>query len=377
LIRVAIDHQIFGIQRFGGISRAFTRLVEELERLDDVRVVLPFPFANSIYVERSRAFRFQRALQRVGFRPSISAVRDFGRAVDERLERALLARARFDVFQPTNFRDYWSDLLGDRPFVLWVPDMIPELFPESFATSPHEDKMTLLPRAAAVVAISETTRADLLRLAGIAPERVSVATLGPPFEAPPSGAAPPAPDEYVLFVGKRPGYKNFDRFAAAMRRSMRRRPALHLVCVGGGQLRERERSAFAEAGCLDRVHVRKVDDDQLQWLYRKARLFVFPSWYEGFGLPVLEAFASACPAAIADTAVFREVAGDAAAFFDPNDEDAIHAAIERLLDDDALRRDLAGRGAQRLRDFSWRAMAAHCAAVYRAVASESSRARRS
>lgn len=344
------------------------RLVEELGKFPDVRPVLPFPFVNSIYAEGSPAFAAQRRWQALGFRPSHALVRDLGGWIDRRLERALLRSARFDVFQPTYFRDYFSDLLGDRPFVLWVPDMIPEIFPETWERSPHDDKNALLPRAAAIIAISATTRRDLQRFHAIPDERVVVAPLGAPFETPPVRPAPPLPDEYLLFVGKRPGYKNFLRFARVVGALMQRRPSLHLLCAGGGGLRDEEAEVFRAAGCLDRVSVRKPDEDELQWLYRRARVFVYPSWYEGFGLPILEAFAAGCPAALADSDVFREVAGDAAVFFDPLDEDAMRAALERLLDDEALRRHVLARAATRLLDFTWRRMAEQCAAVYRSVA---------
>jgi glycosyltransferase involved in cell wall biosynthesis len=98
-------------------------------------------------------------------------------------------------------------------------------------------------------------------------------------------------------------------------------------------------------------------------------LFVFPSWYEGFGLPVLEAFACGCPAALAATDVFREVAGEAAIFFDPLDAASMADALARGLDDAALRSRVVAEGARRLRDFSWRRMADSLAALYREVAS--------
>lgn len=363
---VAIDHQIFTNQRVGGISRLFCRLMEEAGRSHDFRIISPFLFTNNLYLRHSPAFARHRCLERMGFRLSEKTIKRFNRS-HERLTCRLM---RFDVFHPTYYRDYFLDELDGRPFVLSVVDMIPELFPNLFSSSPHKDKHKLIPKASAIITISETTKRDLLKIHPIPAERVHVAPLGAPQDVSPASAAPPLPDDYVLFVGNRAIYKNFDRFAHALSGIMMRRAGLHLVCAGGGPLRPEELRPFVAAGCRDRVVHYTPDEDTLPWIYRKARVFVFPSWYEGFGLPVLEAFAHGCPAALSGTDSFREVAGDAALYFDPFDPAAIADGIERLLDDPDLRADLVTRGSVRVRDFSWRRMADQTFEVYRQVAAE-------
>lgn len=329
--------------------------------------MLPFLFANALYTETSPAFSRQRALSRLGYRPSIARVRDWNQAINRKTQTFLLKHARFDIFQPTYYDAYFLDVIEARPFVLEVVDMIPEIFPDLFASSPHLDKQMLIPRAAAIITNSVTTKRDLLCFHAMAAEKVHVVPLGAPSDVPPATACPPLPDHYVLFVGKRGAYKNFARFALAMRELMRQRSNLRLVCVGGGQLKRDELELFRQAGVDHRVHVIKVDDDGLQWAYRRARLFVYPSLYEGFGIPIVEAFTFGCPAALAEIPVFREVADDAALFFDPHDGASIGASIARLLDDEQLCRELVRHGGQRVKDFSWRAMAEQTAAVYRQV----------
>jgi len=363
---IAFDHQIFTNQRVGGISRLFCRLIEEANRFPDFRIISPFLFTNNMYLRHSPAFARHRWLERMGVRLTEKAIKRFNR----RYERSICRLARFDVFHPTYYRDYFLDELDGRPFVLSVVDMIPELFPGLYPSTPHEDKQGLIPKASAIIAISETTKRDLLKFHPIPAERVHVAPLGAPHEFSFAGVAPSLPDDYVLFVGDRARYKNFDRFAGALSGIMMRRPCLHLVCAGGGPLRPEELHPFVAAGCPDRVVHCTPDEDTLPWIYRKARVFAFPSWYEGFGLPVLEAFTYGCPAALSTADSFREVADDAALYFDPFDPAAIADGIERLLDDPDLRAELVRRGAVRVRDFSWRQMADQTFEVYRSVAAE-------
>lgn len=363
---VAIDHQIFTNQRVGGISRLFCRLLEEASRFPECQIISPFLFTNNLYLRRSPAFARHRRLERMGIRLKEKTIKRFNR----RHERLVCRLARFDVFHPTYYRDYFLDELDGRPFVLSVVDMIPELFPNLFPASPHKDKHKLIPKASAIITISETTKRDLLKFHSIPAERVHVAPLGAPQCFSSIGSASPLPDDYVLFVGDRALYKNFDRFAGALSGIMMRRPSLYLVCAGGGQLQPEELHPFVVAGCRDRVIHCTPDEDTLPSIYRKARVFVFPSWYEGFGLPVLEAFAYGCPAALSTADSLQEVADDAALYFDPLDPAAIADGIERLLDDPDLRADLVARGAMRARDFSWRRMADQTFDVYRLVAAE-------
>ena len=364
LIKIAFDHQIFSFQRFGGVSRVFARLIEELQSMPGIRVRLPFLCTRNAYLRTSSVPGIRRPLDRLGLRLS----RRRANRINNRTQTAYLKWGDFDVFHPTYYSRDFLDALDGQPFVLTVVDMIPEIFPAMYDSSPHLDKHDLISKASAIICISETTRRDLLRFHDVSPEYVYVAHLGAPERTLLQGAAPPLPDNYVLFVGNRWTYKNFARFADAMRLIMRRRSSLHLVCAGGGPLSPDELQPFLDAGCHDRVQSLAPNDQALAGLYRKASVFVFPSLYEGFGLPVLEAFAFGCPAVLGDTDSFREVAQDAALYFDPLDPAAMAEGINRLLGDATLRQRLIAKGAKRVMDFSWRRMAEETAAVYADVA---------
>jgi glycosyltransferase involved in cell wall biosynthesis len=221
--------------------------------------------------------------------------------------------------------------------------------------------------ADAVIAVSHNTKADLLTIIGPAADKIHV--IHHAYEPVAPGISPEIecrlPDKFVLYVGARYSYKNFARFAEALCPLMGQDPDLHLVCVGGGRFRPGELEAFAQNGCVSRVHQFDVKDRNLDGFYSRALLFAFPSLYEGFGFPILESFANRCPVALSNTSSFPEVAQDAALYFDPTITESMTTTISRLLRDRALRGQLVARGEQRYRDFSWRKAADEATRIYR------------
>ncbi len=145
-----------------------------------------------------------------------------------------------------------------------------------------------------------------------------------------------------------------------------------LVCTGQPNPRDRLVRDHARArGIENLVDFRGfVHDDQLALLYAGARCLVFPSLFEGFGFPVLEAFAAGLPVACADATSLPELTGDAAVLFEPTDVDSIADALERVWSDDELRATLAARGHSRAAAYSWDHLARSCRALYRAAAQQ-------
>jgi glycosyltransferase involved in cell wall biosynthesis len=240
-----------------------------------------------------------------------------------------------------------------------VYDVVPLVFPELYLTG----RMAGLPdwlyrrrldrqrRAAAQIAISEATRADAVRLAGFDPTRMTVVPLG--VDARTFCPRDPTPTRpYLLFVGATDVRKNLAGVLAAHDGL-----DIDLVVVG------------TEGPPRDRVRwLGHVDDAQLPGLYAGALAFVFPSLYEGFGLPILEAMSCGTPVVTARLSAIPEVAGDAALYADPQD---LRPALQRIIADPALRADLRRRGLQRAAGYSWRRTAEGVLAACRAVATNS------
>lgn len=259
-----------------------------------------------------------------------------------------------------------SPARGGGTRVVTVHDLIYARFPEAHQGLRDRGLRVVVPlglrRAQRILAISESTREDLVELLGIAPARIDVVPQGT-TAAPP--AAPPAPARVrarfglggrrvILSLSAKRPHKNLLALVAALARiAPARRPLL--VLPGYPTWHEAELRGHAERlGLADDVRFEGwLGDSELAGLWAVADAFVYPSLYEGFGLPVLEAMARGVPVACADASSLPEVAGDAALLFDPRSEEQIAGAIERLLDDPQLAARLAARGRRRAQQFTW------------------------
>ena len=256
-----------------------------------------------------------------------------------------------------------------------VHDMIPELLPEVFPKgNPHLAKEAYTRRSDLVFCPSEATRIDLERFYG--PLAVSVVVVphgvGAPFTDPvddathdPSDATP-----YALYVGERKGYKDFRVAALALHEAVRRSSDVprRLVVVGGGPFSADERQLIRTIAKQVEVVPRPATDVELAALYRGAAMFLFPSRYEGFGIPTLEAMVSGCPVVLPHCSSHPEVAGEAGTYFAPEDVEDCAAGIVRLSEDRDDRRTRIEAGRTRAADFTWPATARQMADAYHRTA---------
>lgn len=249
--------------------------------------------------------------------------------------------------------------------VVTVHDLIYQHYPESFPPLARRGLQLLVPlgarRAHRVQVVSNATKQELIDELGLAPEKIDVVHNGlgmRDVDAPTPehelrarfelGAAP-----VVLSVSAALPHKNLDRLLEAFARLEDGDPLL--VLVGhAGRVQERLAAHARELGIERRVRFTGwVSDEDVEGLYRLARVFAYPSLHEGFGMPVLEAMRRGLPVACSNTTSLPEVAGDAAELFDPRDVDAIAAAIGKLLADDRRRAELVERGTRRAAEFGW------------------------
>lgn len=266
-----------------------------------------------------------------------------------------------------------------QPLVVTLHDFLPLRIPALFNDKTinrigYDRQLALARRAARLICVSQATRADALELLGAPPDRCVVVSEGVDCERffPASPADPAADPPTILFVGGDFVNKNRQGALAAFAR-LTTATALphHLVLVGQDDRAEADLAALHPGLDLSRVHRRAAaSPEELAELYRRADLFLFPSLYEGFGLPVLEAMASGAPVVASRTSSLPEVAGDAALLVDPGDADAIAAAVGQVLADRALHGRLRAAGLARARQFTWQAAARQTLAVYRSVAAQ-------
>ncbi len=370
-LRVMFDPQIFCHQRFGGISRYVCNIALEMQRMAGVTPQIIAPFHFNEYLDqlprslvRGRRVRWLEGLTALAYGLSVLpgkvAARDFKPDV-------LHNTYYFPVQPPSGARG-----------ILTVYDMIHEKYPKYFAASPFITRIKAASVAAAdhVICISESTRRDLLATYDIPEGRVSVTHLGfDPLASLLSGESSSdfkvrvlgANAPYLLYVGSRVNYKNFGGLLDAYAASASLRANFFFLCFGGGDFTRTERVAISKAGVEGRVRFLGGSDAVLAACYAHASLFVCPSFYEGFGIPVLEAMSLDCPVACSNSSSLPEVVGDAARLFDPADRDAIRSALESVLGSPAAATALKERGRIRTQLFSWRSCAENTLDIYRQV----------
>jgi glycosyltransferase involved in cell wall biosynthesis len=253
------------------------------------------------------------------------------------------------------------------PSVVMVHDMQPWLFPQNFP--PHYLLATrLLVRmscrgAARVLTPSRAAADDLRRFCRVAPEKITPVHLGvnriffepiPPERRRSALASLVPPGPFILTVSNSYPHKNLNALVRAFG-LIEDRSECALVIAGPA--RRGEGALLAERARLKRpervVRLRGIPFEALVALYQSAEVFALPSLYEGFGLPLIEAMAGGAPAACSDIPVFREVAAEAAAFFDPNSPEAIADALIALLEDAGRREELSRAGRHRAGAFTW------------------------
>lgn len=277
----------------------------------------------------------------------------------------VLTQDDFDIFHPTYFDPYFLRYIGNRPFVLTIHDMIDEVYQAGTTTPKH--KALLAKKAAHIITVSEYTKRDVMRLLQIPEERISVVYHGASLPEIESAQIPNLPQRYLLFVGNRArSYKNFDFFIEALPPLMQSYEDLHVICVGS-QFTAEEKALLSKVGLSHRVQSLMASDSQLYTLYRRAVCLVFPSEYEGFGIPILEAFQAECPAVLSHSSCFPEIAGDAAVYFENAQADDMRRAIISFLDYPEQRKHFKQLGTERLKLFSWETAAKQTCQVYQGV----------
>jgi glycosyltransferase involved in cell wall biosynthesis len=356
----------------GGIARYAVELAAALARRDDVELHLftgldaPEPLRSADWLD---AVKLTRLPVRVGSPP-------FHLAAQLAVLPPLALARRLDlVHSPANGGPVkvpglkWTVTLHDT---IWLRA------PEQWSTPDAVRKMRrfaipTVKRADRVLTDSEDAARDLHELLGIPRERIDAVHLG--VRVDPAAPATPEPelrarlalhdDPVILCVAQKRPYKNQEALVRAL--ADERLAQTRLVLPGAPTAYEEELRALArELGVDGRVHLLAwLEDADLEGLYRLARCVALPSRLEGFGLPVLEAMARGVPVTCSDRTALPEVAGDAALQVDPDDGEAVTAALARLIADEALRRDLAARGRERAARFTWEATAEATMVSYR------------
>lgn len=369
-MRVLYDYQIFEMHSFGGISNGLASIISNLPK--DIQYKIAINFSENIHLKENGLFtsyyhykeRYERFLEGLKFKGKGRLFRfwysfkypeeAFYRESNKDFSIRLLKKCNYDIFHPTFYDDYFLSFLGNKPFVLTIHDMIPELFPEYFPRNDLQiiNKRKLVKKAAHIIAPSENTKKDIITMLRIPSSNISVVHWGKPSLIEIDSQKYNFP--YILFVGNRSGYKNFIPFIRDCARIIQKIPYIKVVCTGT-HFNHEEKQIITSLGIDNNVIHTFVSSDEYYSIYKYALAFVFPSLYEGFGLPILEAFSCGCPVLLNNRSCFPEIAGNAAIYFEMDNSfsNFYETFMSFLSFNERQINELIEKGYKRLAKYSW------------------------
>lgn len=359
-MKILFDTQIFDWQINGGISRYFIEVLNRLDKSKDTEILFKCRHSYNTYIQGTQWLSFKPVAKGIHFKGKLSVLKLINQRINRGWSNRQLKKGHFDIFHPTYYDPYFLEQLGNKPFVLTVYDLTNEKFNDH---SPLTEKVLiwkkeLISRAAHIIAISENTRKDVVEYYKVPEAKVTTVYLSGGFEkdllqASAGSEMDKVPSDYILFVGSRVGYKNYNAFVKELAPLLKEQQ-LSLVTAGGGSLTVAEQQLISDLGISKQVYsIPHASDRLLVQLYKHARVFVFPSLYEGFGLPVLEAMQCGCATLLSNNSSLPEVGGAAASYFDPFKEGDMRAQLARMLGDPSYITELKQEVDTQLTRFSW------------------------
>lgn len=355
-MKILFDHQLFSWQRWGGASKYFAMLLNNMpkENWDTTTI-----FSNNEYVKALNLFSCRHLFSNKVF----SGQGLLMHTLNKPYSLYRLRKRDYDVYHQTHFDPFGLRAIKNKPMVTTFHDInCSTLNPDMKMVKWQEQSLN---RANKVVAVSCNTKQDLVNTFNIAPEKVEVIYHG--IETDNLSYAPRIFDfPYILYVGTRDHHKNFERFAKAYSVFQKKFQNIRLVCTWK-DFTPSEKELIHRLNISDRVIHYSANEAEMNTLYKNALFFAFPSLYEGFGMPILEAMINKCPVVLSNASCFPEIAQNAGLYFNPNEIDDMVAVMSRVAESENLRTELVSLGLKRVADFSWGKCAQEHMRVYESI----------
>jgi glycosyltransferase involved in cell wall biosynthesis len=368
--KIGLDLRLWRAET-GGIGRYSQNLLEELLAIDQEN-----NYTAIIAPDSEREFQ----LKAPNLRRLVTDIPYYSPQEQTQLWK-LLNKEKFDLVHFTQFN---HPVLYRRPFVVTVHDIIMHLYPGPLQRKNKLRRLGYLAtfndckRADRVIVPSQATKDDLVKKLHFPLEKINVIAEGSAKNFRPYSEAEQQqvirkyalPKRYILFVSRWAEYKGLPALIEAFHILSARYPDLGLVITGKPDSQNPQVADIVRAAQAQNKNIVTpgfVPDEDLAPLYSAATVYVHPSWYEGFGIMILEAFASGVPVVTSNISSLPEVAGDAALLVDPRDSQEIAANIAKIIDDPQLAQSLIKKGQQRVKQYSWRQMAEETLAIYQQI----------
>jgi glycosyltransferase involved in cell wall biosynthesis len=362
-IKIAYDYQAFALTPYSGISRYFYEVSKFIGQSEDCEVNIVAPLYKNQYIKDSPiGMVVGRRCDKLQDLLGITSV------INRNGSKRWFRDNSPDILHETYYHPHDLSLPNCKT-VLTVYDMIHEKFSDGMNASElkvADIKRRSIERADKIICISENTKKDLLEMLNVDSDDVSVVHLGCSLTISDDLVELPIVTvPYLLYVGARGHYKNFKTLLQAFAISDKISNEFKLVCFGGDEFSRSEKMEIKRLNVKENsiLHF-KGDDKLLANLYSNAVAFVYPSLYEGFGIPPLEAMRLSCPVICSNAASIPEVVGEAGYYFDPHSSEDIISAIESVAFSEEVRKKLIEQGLQRATEFSWQKCAQETYRIY-------------
>ena len=348
------------------MSRYFYELMKFLITVPDAQTDLMLGISGTVYPFADLASSRARV---TGFRRWLppGTLRYVANEVWSNLAAPL--HGKVDIYHPTNYM--LVPTVRSRRVVATHHDCTHERFPQMFpdARKVFWARKWLLPRMDAIICVSESSRQDLLRFYNVDPARTCVIHHGltklPRSAEAAAGLRRQLRRDYILYVGMRDAFKNFDGLLQAFH-DTGLLESFDLLLLGGKPLTAAEKKRIASLGVGDCViSLPAVSDELLAEAYAGAKLFVYPSFSEGFGFPPLEAMSLGCPVLASRIPATREVCLDAPLYFEPEEQNSFNRELLRAINDETARQQSVEQGTEVANQYSWEKCGQQTLALYR------------
>ena len=367
-MKIFFDHKIFVNQNYGGPSRYFVNLVSNLNNIKDIdaKIFAPLHINNYLKLLQIKKNKFGVKVPYSEKINKFNKIKKTLNQINEYLNKFFIKKFNPDIYHSTSYDRKPS--FHSKKMVITIHDLIHELFRNDYGFSKNYlPKEFILKQASHIICVSENTKKDLINIYNVDPSRVSVTHLATDFNILDNkrNYKNIIDSKYFLFVGTRWKYKNFPNLLKAISINKNLQKNFKLVLFGGGPLKKEEVTLINELK-LDIENIIHTDGNEnlLKSLYANAEFLIYPSKYEGFGIPILESFSQNCPVLCSNTSSLPEVADDAALFFNPDEPEEISLTIDRFLDSSNSRNILIKKGLERLKRFSWNKCAEQTLNIY-------------
>ena len=368
-MKIFFDHKIFIHQKYGGPSRYFVNLVNELNTIDSINAKIFAPlhinnFLNSL--DKSNIGFAKKIL----FNDKISTSPKLKKKLmdmNNYINLYFFKKFNSDILH-TTYYDYNKNYIRNKKkIIITVFDLIHEIYKKEYNFSDNYfPKKEILDIADHIICISNSTKFDLVKFYKITENKISVTYLATDYKL--SNFERKINEKYFLYVGSRWKYKNFSTLLEVIGHNKDLLQNFKLVIFGGGALSKEEMELINKYK-IDKTKILHLngDDALLKSLYRNAEFFIYPTKYEGFGIPLLESFSQNCPVLCSNLSSLKEVGGNAPTYFDPKDIKSINNAIEKIISNIEYKNECVKKGLIRLEEFSWKKCATETLNVYKKI----------